>query len=327
MSSWHSYTEIFNLGHRAVQEIFEDEVLIEEKVDGSQLSFGLIDGELKIRSKGREFDINACDDMFKRACDSVLSIKDMLHPNWTYRGEYLSKPKHNSLCYDRVPVKNIILFDVNTDQEAYIDYVAKTEEGHRIGLEIVPTLFYGKVENVEQIRELLNRVSVLGGSKIEGMVIKNYNRFTHQKKAMFGKYVTEEFKEIHSKEWKNSNPTQGDIILKLVEEYKTPARWNKAIQHLKENGQLTDSPQDIGPLMGEISKDVLKECEDEIKEKLFAYAWKHISRNLTRGFPEYYKQKLLEQQFGVEPNMEARIEQAKVKSELEVENKTELDDK
>lgn len=304
MSSWHSYTEIFNLGHKAVQEIFLDDVLIEEKVDGSQLSFGMIDGTLHIRSKGREFDIYACDDMFKKACETVLSIADKLTPGWTYRGEYLSKPKHNSLCYDRTPIKNIILFDINIDQEAYISYNEKLTEANRLGLECVPLLFSGKVENLEQIRALLDNVSVLGGNKIEGFVVKNYNRFTVQKKAMFGKYVSEAFKEVHRKEWKEGNPTQGDIILRLSEEYKTPARWDKAIQHLREAGQIKDMPEDIGPLMAEIGKDTLKECEDEIKEKLFQYAWKHISRNLTRGFPEYYKKKLLEQQFNREQTSE-----------------------
>jgi hypothetical protein len=132
---------------------------------------------------------------------------------------------------------------------------------------------------------------------------------------MMGKYVSESFKEVHRHNWKQDNPTTGDILLRLVEEYKTPARWNKAIQHLKENGTLLNDPADIGPLMKEINEDILKECRDEIKEKLFEYAWRHISRNLTRGFPEFYKQKLLESQFGVEPKMEQRIEEAKTKSE------------
>lgn len=313
--SWHSYPEIFNLGHRAIVELFDDNVTIEEKVDGSQFSFGIIDGQIKVRSKGREFEVNACDDMFKKACATVLELQGLMAHGWTYRAEYLSKPKHNSLAYDRTPNKNLILFDVTIGHEQYLPYEEKMAEAERLGLEIVPLLFRGKVENVEQIRVLLDRVSILGGSKIEGMVIKNYQRFTHQKKAMFGKYVTEEFKEIHHKEWKKNNPTQQDIILALAEEYKTPARWNKAIQHLKEGGEITDSPKDIGPLMKEVNADVLKECEQEIKDRLFSRAWPHISRNLTRGLPEWYKQKLMEQQFGTEPNMEKRIEEAKERSE------------
>jgi hypothetical protein len=40
MSSWHSYSSIYALGHKALAELFMEPVLIEEKVDGSQFSFG-----------------------------------------------------------------------------------------------------------------------------------------------------------------------------------------------------------------------------------------------------------------------------------------------
>jgi len=316
MTSWHSYTEIYSVGHRAVQDIFKEDIIIEEKVDGSQLSFGLIDGELKIRSKGREFDIYAADMMFQAAAGTVLSLKDKLHPNWTYRGEYLNKPKHNALAYDRTPNKNIIIFDINTDEEQYLLPEEKKQEANRLGLETVPMLWAGAVDEIGIIRTLLGTKSVLGGQLIEGVVIKNYNRFNVQKKALMAKYVSESFKEVHRQNWKSDNPSPTDVILRLVEEFKTQARWNKAIQHLKENGQLLDDPKDIGPLMKEINDDVLKECADEIKEKLFMYAWKHISRNLTRGFPEYYKEYLLKQQFGTEPNMEKVIEEVRDKSIL-----------
>lgn len=34
----HSYPSIFNLGHKAVKTLFDTEVLIKEKVDGSQFA-------------------------------------------------------------------------------------------------------------------------------------------------------------------------------------------------------------------------------------------------------------------------------------------------
>lgn len=35
------------------------------------------------------------------------------------------------------------------------------------------------------------------------------------------------------------------------------------------------------------------------KEALFKYAWPHIKRACTRGFPEFYKERLMRQQFEV----------------------------
>jgi len=33
-TSWHSYPKIYNLGHRAIRDLLEDPVVVEEKVDG-----------------------------------------------------------------------------------------------------------------------------------------------------------------------------------------------------------------------------------------------------------------------------------------------------
>src|SRR3990172_7407672 len=115
MSSWHSYPSVFNLGHRYLVELLLDPVLVEEKIDGSQFSFGVFEDEhsskfVRCRSKGVELNILAPDKMFKPGVQWVLDNQDRLNVGWTYRGEYLCKPKHNALAYDRVPNNNIILF-------------------------------------------------------------------------------------------------------------------------------------------------------------------------------------------------------------------------
>lgn len=297
MSSWGSYPSIFNLGHRYVADLLLDPVLVEEKVDGSQFSFGVIDGELRCRSKGAEINIDAPEQMFSKAIGYVKSKHDDLHPGWTYRGEYLQKPKHNALVYDRVPNNHIIIFDINIAEEAYLSYDAKRIEAERIGLEVVPILWNGKIDAIEHFKVLLDRTSYLGGQKIEGVVVKNYSRFGPDKKVLLGKYVSEAFKEVHKGEWRAANPTTGDIITNLINELKTPARWDKAIHHLRDAGVLEDSPKDIGLLMKEIPNDIQKEEEEYIKQKLFEYAWPQIRRGTTAGVPEYYKQLLLAKQF------------------------------
>jgi ATP-dependent RNA circularization protein (DNA/RNA ligase family) len=138
MSSWHSYPSIFTLGHRAIKDIFLDSVIVEEKVDGSQISFGKFDGVLRIKSKGKELDINHPEKLFSIAVDIIKTLD--LQDGWTYRGEYLKSPKHNALFYDRVPKNHIIIFDINIDEENYLPYLEKVREADRIGLEVVPLL-------------------------------------------------------------------------------------------------------------------------------------------------------------------------------------------
>lgn len=302
MTSWHSYPSIFAIGHRYITDLMLDDVLVEEKVDGSQFSFGKFldengDEFLRCRSKGQQLDVNAPEKMFSKAVDTAKELFPLLKAGYTYRAEYLNKPKHNTLAYDRNPNKYLIIFDISPSEESYLDYEEKRLESERIGLECVPCIYHGKIDTVEQFKEMLNRVSILGGQDIEGVVVKNYSRFGQDKKILIGKYVSDKFKEIHHGDWKKRHPAQSDIIINLVTKYKTEARWNKAVQHLKERGLLDESPKDIGLLMKETSIDILKECEDDIKQDLFDWGWSKISRGLTNGLPEWYKNQLLNKQF------------------------------
>ena len=300
-----AYPSIYALGHRYLKELLLDPVLVEEKVDGSQFSFGVRDGEVRCRSKGADLNVFAPDKMFAKAVEWVVANQDKLMPGWVYRGEYLVKPKHNVLAYDRVPANHIILFDVAVGPEDYVAYDVKQEEADKLGLELVPRLYEGRVEDVQTLRAFLERVSCLGGQKIEGMVVKNYGRFGIDKRPLMGKFVSEAFKEVHNAEWKAKREGPTGVIEKLIETYKSPARWQKAIQHLRERGQIEDTPKDIGLLFKEVPADIRRECEEAIKDKLFEWAWPNVQRGVMAGLPEWYKQQLLERQFNHDEGGEA----------------------
>ena len=292
-----SYPSVYAIGHAAIGELFDGDVVVEEKVDGSQFSFMVKNGELSCRSKGKQLVIDAPEKMFERAVATAFALRDELRNGWIYRGEYLEKPKHNTLAYARIPRQHVILYDVETAPSAFLSPDEKFQEADRLGLECVPVMHVGPIESADMIRALMASESCLGGTPPEGLVVKNYARFGKDKKVLMGKYVTEAFKEVHGKEWKSANPTRTDIIQQLIGRYKTEARWAKAVQHLREAGALEGSPRDIGPLMKEVPADVLKECRDEIMESLFRYAWPQIQRGIVSQLPEWYKQRLLESAF------------------------------
>ena len=297
-----SYPSIYNLGHPAIANLFDGPVIIQEKVDGSQFSFSAsLEGGLFMRSKGVDVYPGAAPKLFSGAVETVRdrAARGLLTPGMIYRGEVLQNPRHNALQYARVPLGHIILFDVCDPYEDYSSASVVAQEARSLELEVVPTIFEGMVEGREHLEGLLDRESVLGGCKIEGVVIKpqGYDLFGRDKKVVMGKVVSEAFREVHKGSWKEQNPTNGDVISGIVSKYRTEARWKKAIQHLRDDGVIEDSPTDIGPLLKEINQDVLKECREEISEMLFDHAWKQIARGLTAGFPEWYKEKLIERQF------------------------------
>lgn len=300
----HSYPSIFAIGHRALAQLLEDPVVVQEKVDGSQISFGLFYSqersqfELHVRSKGAELNLAAPEKMFLKAIESIHNLDMYLTPGWTYRGEYLAKPHHNALAYDRVPRKHIVIYDImEQGQESYLDPDQVRDRADTLGLETVPLLHHGFVSSAEQFRAMLDRESMLGGQKIEGVVVKNYKKFGPDKKVLMGKFVSEQFKEVHAKVWGETNPNQGDILERLGAKYRNSARWDKAVIHLREQGKIEDSMRDLAHLVPAVWPDIEKECKDDIKDELYAWAVDQIRRKSTAGIAEWYKEKLLQRQF------------------------------
>lgn len=301
----HSYPSIYNLGHKAIADLLNGPVIVEEKVDGSQFSFVKRTStdspyDFEFRSKGAEVYRDA-KGMFSKVVTEIEKIGHTLPLDVIFRGEYLSKPAHNVAAYNRVPKHHVIIFDVDRGDQDYMSYSDKWFFAHDLDLEVVPKLFEGMLTDANLLRELLERESILGGQKIEGVVIKpvGYDLFGRDKKVLMGKFVSEAFKETHAAEWKKTHGTKGpgDVIAILAAAFSSPARWDKAVLHLRERTELEDSPRDIGKLMMEVPADVLKECKDEISEQLWKWAWPQLRRRLTAGLPEWYKQKLMDKQF------------------------------
>lgn len=293
-----AFPKIFTIGQRYIKDIFEGSVEITEKLDGSQFAFGKIDGEIVMRSKGRVFEFP--DKMFEKAAEQVERVKPLLLEGRLYYGEYLQKTKHNVLAYSNTPTNNICLFGVCVDG-VWFPHRMIQEEADVLGFDCVPLVYEGIVSNPEQIKDMLQRESYLGGAKIEGVVVKNYAKpimvGDQIISIMCGKYVSEEFKEVHKSDWKMDNTARGGWD-KYCESYASEARWHKAIQHLKENGTgINNSPKDIGPLIKEIHRDIIEEQKEDIKEVLWDLFGKDLVRKSTYGFPEWYKEKLLNEAF------------------------------
>jgi len=188
----------------------------------------------------------------------------------------------------------VVLLDVDVGLESYVLPQDKRVIADALGLE-VPQLLATWTERptMESMLALLTTKSMLGGQLIEGFVMKAYGVYGPDKKTLMAKYVSERFKEVHHREFKQDG-SQKDIFCQLELAFKTEARWDKAVQHLRDAGQLTGSPKDIGPLITEVREDIEREEKEAIKERLWAWAKKPLMGKLTGGLPEWYKKKLLE---------------------------------
>lgn len=281
-----SYGKVWNLGSPPIDGILDKPLSVFEKIDGSQLSVGIIEGELRARSRNQDISYDP-PKMFAPSLDALKSLP--LNPAYIYRGEALAKPKHNALAYERVPMHHFILWDIDLDHQGRrMEWEDVEIEAARLGLECVPCFCRSALLSFEDVQGFLRKRSILGGP-IEGIVLKTAKRsiwFGEDGKELMGKYVSASFRE---KNKVAHDPGKGIIEL-LCEQYRSPARWAKAVQHRREAGEL-DLP-DIGPLMREIKADLLEECRAEIADRLFKHFWPSIERASVRGFPQWFKEEL-----------------------------------
>lgn len=290
-----SYGKIYRLGHRYVSDILVGEVVVQEKVDGSQFKFEVIEDELHAYSKREELgvpDTKNIDKNFRGAVEYLKSIAGDLDPRYMYYGEVIRSQRHNALRYDNVPSNQIVLFDIRGKNSAsYLSQDFLEGEAKRLNVESIPELFVGSGQDVtkEFLDDLLKTKSFLGGATIEGVVIKNYEQRDAYGKPAMAKYVREDFKELnHGKPAKNKVTP----LDKIIGRYSTEARWQKAYQRLSEEGKINGELSDIPLLLKEANQDLTAEEKDSIIEALWKTFGKKVITGANRGLPLWYKQKL-----------------------------------
>ena len=297
-----SFPKILQLGDpRVVEQLATGVVDITEKVDGSLFSFGLsYEDELQYRSKGQDLTNNPSPQkLFLPAIAGVLDrtalIGSILKPGEWVFGETLSSPHHNTLSYERVPKDNFIVFGYfNQNGWANIEEVQVIAS--KLGYEVVPHIYSGPMPSLPTIEQLLTAGSVLGKELIEGVVVRHRSAFWagfgSEPSPVLVKYVRPEFKERNSATWEGVKTSSSGKVELILEGYRTEARWNKAIQHLWDNDQLQGRMQDMPLLVQEVEKDVVLECEAEIKEAIWKAVRKDLMRTVNRGLAEHYKMEL-----------------------------------
>lgn len=311
------YTKVMNLGNSGTERALVGEVIIQEKIDGSQFRFGLNeDGEFVMGSKAVNWEYEQWDKMFKPGCEYLLSIEDTIKetfkPDTYFYAEYMLSEKHNVLKYGRVPKNHFVLFDCLMAGEWVRDRKQLQFFAHKLGVDVVPELYRGVVEmqrvgsgpkfdhtrswtGIDFMKNMIGQtMSILGEVQIEGIVIKNYNEWLTlggQVYPVFTKYVREAYREQHMKDWKVKAPKAS--LQDYFQGFNNENRWLKSIQHLKEKGELTNTVKDIGALLKEIQSDIKAEETDNIKQVLFNHFIKDLMRTSIRGFPEWYKDYLI----------------------------------
>lgn len=292
-----SYLTRFNLKDKGLY-------YIEEKYDGSQFRFGIDkEGNRWFGSKGVTYsDERPPDKMFVKAVKLANEAMDRLFDyrnyndctDYSFFAEYLSKPKHNTLTYDRTPINNLVLFDV-IEKGEYIEPIGVHSFSDVMELE--PVKVFEQTTSFPTfnfIEPLLKEKSTLGDIEIEGVVVKNYDitmEINGEVRPLFYKYVRDDFKELNNEEW-NKKPHKQPIESIISEILNKEAIFRKAIQHLEENGEAEGHMRDMQKLIPLVYEDLYEEYLPLIQEMLVKKFQKDIEKQAISGLAEFYKQHL-----------------------------------
>eukprot|EP01090_Pellita_catalonica_P020012 TRINITY_DN696_c0_g1_i1.p2 TRINITY_DN696_c0_g1~~TRINITY_DN696_c0_g1_i1.p2 ORF type:complete len:337 (-),score=60.06 TRINITY_DN696_c0_g1_i1:2034-3044(-) len=306
------------------EPLFEGNWIVEEKIDGSQLSFAWDSAAQTVlfRNKNSASFLSGeapyLNKTFGKTMASLLPIGSLLNSDYVYHGEAMRSSRHNRLLYQRAPRRYFILFDIKDKQTGhYLSYEEKCKEAKRLDLEI-PSLYLegAGIDSAERaIAKIMAMIekgdleSALGGNP-EGIVIKNYTNVKNETgRPPMLKSVRTEFKEAVARKFTSAEKrfkiTPSTTVAELCQYmggcYNTEARWQKAVQHLDETGQLHATEgemkafgKDVKLLVQELDRDLFKEYEEEIKVDLLSELFPRIAAEGRKGFTAFYRQLCLQ---------------------------------
>ena len=200
------YQHIERFGTDEVQGIEIGSVYIFPKIDGTNASVWLNNGEIKAGSRNRELSLDSDNAGFYEAMMDDLRIEEYLlkHPEHRLYGEWLVP--HSLKTYRQDAWRRFYIFDVCLDRDdtlEYIPYDIYKPMLEEFNLDYIPPIGIMKNANYEGFLKALERNLFLiedGKGVGEGIVIKNYDFYNKYHRQTWAKIITNEFKEKHVKE-------------------------------------------------------------------------------------------------------------------------------
>lgn len=176
------------------------EIVVEEKVDGANIGFSTTDkGELRVQNRGSYLECDHAHPQFRPLCSWLpareSALASALWPNLILFGEWCYAI--HSVVYDRLP-DWFLGFDVfDRAADGFWDTERRDVLLKDLGLPTVPRLAQGRF-TIEQLYLLLSGASRVGGSAIEGVVVRQeFGGFTTSR----AKLVRAEFTRAIDEHW------------------------------------------------------------------------------------------------------------------------------
>ncbi|QVD57057.1 hypothetical protein PM36_071 [Staphylococcus phage PM36] len=290
-----SYTKLKNKGI-VLDKFKERGLVVQEKLDGSNASFTVENGELVCFSRRKKLNEN----------ETLNGFYDWVHENINVRNTYVSAlekyiifgewlVKHK-IQYKEEFYNNFYVFDVyDKENEVYLSVEDMNVIAHHLGLKTVKTLLVSKPSHYlndlkpEEIQELVGKSDMtVKPDKGEGIVIKYLDGKSEYDD--YFKLVSNEFKEFSRQKMKTEvkkNESVADYAI-------TRARMEKMIFRAIEEDRLSEDDlelENFGLIMKQVGQNFVDDIMEEEKENILKIVDKQIKKKMPHILREILEEK------------------------------------
>lgn len=273
-----------------------DQIVIQEKIDGSNAHLNV--GSQGFMCCGNRFILNGqnhlqgfwywCRDHYKQVPEEYFGLD--------IYGEWLV-PHH--CIYPAERYGDFYVFDVMEDGRYWTQDKVR-ELADRCGFRSVPLFYSGEFRTWEHVMSYVG-MTQLGGSKGEGIVLKNQSKLNKSGNPFYIKIVDTEFQETNRSRQEVKAVDPGKIkeitqLWTLSGEIVTVPRVRKAVFRLTEQHELPENWQvmEEKELLGIVRRAVYRDCAEEEKEtvdkigKVFGRYCSDFTQNALQKMKEEY---------------------------------------
>ena len=285
MAEFKKYEKIHRLGKEETDGILDTEFVVQEKIDGANISIFQVDGKLRCGTRTRMLPEDESFNGFQEAVKSNLQLAMYFsrNPDNILYGEWLVK---HTITYPDDAYRKIYLFDIyNSKTKEWATQEEVESEAEFLGLQYPRVFAKGKF-TVDEIKEFVGKSFIAPAG--EGVVLKSpgfINKFGDQ---VYAKVVHEKFKESNAVVFGGNNKhSETYWEMYIVNKYCTTARVQKIMQKLEpELGRL--GMEHTGRVAQTCYHDMVTEEIWEIQAKVKAVDFPTLKRLASKKFIQIF---------------------------------------
>lgn len=286
MSEYRKYPKIHRLGKEETDGLLEYDVVVQEKVDGANVSIFLHEDKVRCGTRTRMLPEDESFNGFQEAVKSNQAIETWLRQNDDHilHGEWLVK---HTVTYPKEAYRKIYLFDIyDKTENRFYSQESVQEVASILGLEYPHIFAVGKLTE-EQIKEFVGKSNIAPSG--EGVVLKAVGFVNKFGEHAYAKLVTEHFKESSAIVFGGNNKhsdTYWEIY--VMNKYCTVARVQKIMQKLQAETERRLDMEHTSRIAGTCYHDLITEEIWEIVKKVPALDFRKLRTVCHKKFIQIY---------------------------------------